>query len=203
MKNMNKCQEYNMDKLITKKLFFYNLGTTFDKNNTDLLYDCWNCNGNCCKSDLSNGLWCEDYGIVFNRDYAKNICKNHAKDGVKTSYGYYKEIFVTLPKSEWEDIIQDLQDNYGFDDYRDASINGYIPFEYSELIDDWSSYWEEPTESWYKNNMGLVSHNSIHIKTQDKLNPKTMEFISNVCYGTIEDRNLYFDKNKIEKEISL
>lgn len=44
--------------MIEKKCYFYNVGTTFDKNDFEELEDDWNCNPHCCKSDLCNGLYC-------------------------------------------------------------------------------------------------------------------------------------------------
>ena len=87
-----------------RSCYFYNIGTMYDKNNKQEIEDCWNSNPNNCKSDNLNGLWCDNYGAVFNEENVINILKNeidnYLKCGVKNAYAYYKKVDIDLPESE-------------------------------------------------------------------------------------------------------
>lgn len=170
--------------MITKKCYFYNVGTTFDKDNLTYIEDVWNSNGNCCKADLCNGLNCEGYGIEFNKDDVLNRIKDYVKNGVINTYGYIKSVNITLPEEEWNDIYKYLLDNYNFNSIDDASERGFISFNYCDLIEDYSSYWEEPDESYLKTGLHTIEENKIHILKENKLNSKTIKWINENLYGS-------------------
>ncbi len=173
--------------MITKTCYFYNVGTTFDRNNLEYLKDVWNCNGNCCKSDLCNGLNCEEYGIDFNKDDVLRYVEDYVKKGVIDTYGYIKSVDITLSEDEWNDIYKYLLKNYNFNSIEDASKRGFISFNYGDLIEDYSSYWEEPDESFLKTGLHTVEKNKIHILSENKLNKKTINWINKNLYGTVKD----------------
>ena len=173
--------------MITKTCYFYNVGTTFDKDDLKTLKNVWNCNGNCCKSDLCNGLNCENYGIVFNEAEAMNYIYQYVKNGVANTYGYIKKVDITLPNEEWKSIYDYLLKNYNFNSLEDASNNGFINFDYGELLEDYSSYWEEPDKSFYKTNQSTIEKNTIHVLREIDLNKNTIDWINKYLYGTLED----------------
>lgn len=173
--------------MIRKCCYFYNVGTTFDKENLESLRNVWNYNGNCCKSDLCNGLCCEGYGIGFNKDNVTNYVEKYVKNGVINTYGYIKSIDITLSKEDWDEIYEYLLDNYHFSSIEDASERGFISFDYGNLIEEYSSYWEEPDESFLKTGLHIIQKNKIHILKENELNPKIIEWINKNLYGTKKD----------------
>lgn len=173
--------------MITKTCYFFNVGTTFDKDDLDFLKDVWNCSVCCCKSDLCNGLYCEDYGIDFNKERAIKYVEEYVKDGVVNTYGFIKSVDITLAEEEWKNIYQYLMENYGFQSIEDASKRGFISFDYGEIIEDFSSYWEEPDESFFKSDLNTIEKNKIHIFKEEDLNPETIAWVNKHLYGTVKD----------------
>lgn len=176
-----------------KTVYFFNEGVIFDNNDKNNLHDCWNYNPFCCKSDLSNGLWCSEYGIEFNKEKIIKELKANVIDGHPLSYGYYKIKTIDIDNNLYNQIIEDLVKNYHYKNKEDAENNGFIPFEYSDLIEDYSSYWEMPTESWLKDENGVVRYNELQVKKQFELNPDIMNYINKELYGEV---------TKAEKEIN-
>lgn len=174
---------------IKRKCYFINCGTTFDKDDKEKLFDCWNCNGNCCKSDLCNGLWCEDYGIFFNKRVAEDYIREYVKNGVPTTYGYLKEIDVDLSKDTWENIEQYLIDNYGYDNLDEVHNSGFISFDFAEIIDEFSSYWEQPDISYFKKDNEILK-NVLIVKKQEELNSEIMDWINKELYNEKSDENI-------------
>lgn len=172
--------------MIEKKCYFFNVGFMFDKDNKKDLKECWNCNGNCCKSDLCNGLWCEDYGIDFNREGVIELIKEHVEESGAGGFGYIKSIDIKLPKEVWHNIFKKLIDNYNYDSIQDAKINGFIPYEFVDIIGDYSSYWEEPDISFMKVNNKIVK-NQLHILKENELNSDTINWINKELYGIEKD----------------
>lgn len=147
--------------LIIRPCYFFNVGVTFDINDFDSAYDVWGCNGNACRSDIINGLSCENYGINFNEDMTRNYIKEYVKRGCDNTYGYMIKRNIELPQEEWEEIDEELVKNYGYDDLGDAKQNGFIPFDLAQL-EDCCSYYEQPDESYLKAGSNLLS-NKINI----------------------------------------
>lgn len=141
--------------LIIRPCYFFNVGVTFDINDFDSAYDVWGCNGNACRSDIINGLSCENYGINFNEDMTRNYIKEYVKRGCDNTYGYMIKRNIELPKEEWEEIDEELVKNYGYDDLEDAKQNGFIPFDFAQL-EDCCSYYEQPDESYLKAGPNLL-----------------------------------------------
>ena len=170
---------------MTKSCYFYNLGVLFDKNNKEDMYDCWNCNGNACKSDIANGLWCDDYGIYFDKQTALDEVSLWVENPAHkiNSYGYIKETQITMPYSSWNDMYQFLVDNYNYDSINDAKKGGFIPFDYYEIIEDNSSYWEEPDFSAIKRE-NKIEENTLHIVKEEELDPDIREYLNTKLYGT-------------------
>lgn len=175
-----------------RKCYFYNCGTVFDKNNKEYLFDCWNCNPNCCKSDLCNGLWCEDYGIYFNKKMTEDVIKEYVKNGVVSTYGFLKEVEIDLEENLWNEIDKYLIDNYGFDSMSEVRKKGFISFDFGELIEDFSSYWEQPDISYLKKDYESILRNLIEIRKEEELNQETISWINN---------NLYHQSQNVEKEM--
>lgn len=176
--------------MITKTCYFYNLGVTFDKDDFKTLKDVWNCNGNCCKSDLCNGLSCEDYGINFNYDETIKEIKKYVEDGMVNSYGYIKSVDITLTVEEWNDMYKYLKDNYNFASIKDAKKHGFISFDYGDMLEDYSSYWEEPDKSFLKVDSNTIKENELHILKENELNKETISWIN---------ENLYDEKSEIKE----
>lgn len=175
--------------MIEKKCYFYNVGTTFDKNDFEELKDVWNCNPRCCKSDLCNGLYCEDYGINFNKEETIKNIKKYVEIGVNNTYGYIKEVSISLPEDLWKDIYNSLIDDYRFKNIKDAKKNGIIPYEYSEIIEDYSSYWEEPDKSFWKDN-GNIKQDIIHILKESELDSETINWVNDNLYHTLKENEI-------------
>lgn len=171
-----------------KKCYFFNIGFIFDKNNHKDLYDCWNCNQFCCKSDLCNGLWCNEYGIEFNKNNALDFIKEHVRDGGNDSYGFIKEVEIDLDSEIWQELFNNLVKNYNFENEDDAKLNGYIPYEY-ELLEDYSSYWEQPDISYLRDGENILE-NKLEILKENELNKETIEWINKELYGIKKDNNL-------------
>ncbi|MBQ4584509.1 MAG: hypothetical protein IJA94_06445 [Bacilli bacterium] len=153
----------------------------FDKNDKEKIHDCWNCNGFCCKADLCNGLWCEDYGINFNKNETDNFIKEYVKNGVEGTYGYLKEVEVDLEEDLWNDIEKDLKNNYKYDD-NDIKIKGFIPYEYSDVLEEYSSYWEQPDVSYLKQNYKILK-DVVDVKKQEELDPEIIRWVSKDLYN--------------------
>ena len=173
--------------MITKTCYFFNVGTTFDKDNLEELKDTWNCNQFCCKSDLCNGLWCEEYGIDFNKEETIKFIRNHVEESEIGGYGFIKEVDITLPKNEWNDIYKYLVKSYHYSSIKDARKNGTIPYDYYDLIEDYSSYWEEPDLSFLKVDSNDIRENQLHILKENELNPETIKWINQELYGIKAD----------------
>ena len=153
----------------------------FDKNDKEKIHDCWNCNGFCCKADLCNGLWCEDYGINFNKNETDNFIKEYVKNGVEGTYGYLKEVEVDLEEDLWNDIEKDLKNNYKYDD-NDIKIKGFIPYEYSDVLEEYSSYWEQPDVSYLKQNYKILK-DVVDVKKQEELDSEIIRWVSKDLYN--------------------
>lgn len=179
-----------------RKCYFYNVGTTFDNKDKKLLKDCWNCNGLCCRSDLANGLWCEDYGIEFSKKEAIDLIRKYVESGVENTYGYIKEVEIDLNKSDWDQIYEDLMKHYNYENIKDAKINGFIPYEYVDIINDYSSYWEQPDLSYYKDNNQILK-NKIIVKKENELNSETMDWINEKLYGIKKENNCNLEKGEL------
>lgn len=167
-----------------KKCYFFNVGTTFDKNNLDCLYDVWNYNSNCCKSDLCNGFYCENYGINFNKDKTIKEIEKYVNEGVINTYGYIKSVDIDLPEEVWKYIYQNLVKNYKFSSIKEATENGFISFDFGDIIDDYSSYWEEPDQSFLKIDANKIIKDGIHVLKEDELNPETIKWINSNLYSS-------------------
>lgn len=164
-----------------RKCYFVNAGVIFDNTNKQRLKDCWNCNPNCCKSDLCNGLWCEMYGIEFNKKTAEDELKSYVIQGCENSYAYYKEIEIDLEDDLWKDIESYLINDYNFTE-NEIKERGFIPFDFSEIIEENSSYWEQPDVSYLKQNNKILK-DVITIKKQDQLNSEIMNWINKELYN--------------------
>lgn len=175
--------------MITKTCYFFNVGFTFDKNDKEELKDTWNCNQFCCKSDLCNGLWCEEYGINFNKEETIRFIKRHVEESGIGGYGYIKSIDIPLPKDEWNKIYKNLVKNYNKNSMIDAKNNGYIPYEYVDLIEDYSSYWEEPDISFLKVDNNTIKENQLHVLKEEELNSETIEWVNRELYGIKDDKS--------------
>lgn len=173
-----------------RKCYFYNCGTTFDKNDKEYLFDCWNCNPHCCKSDLCNGLWCEDYGIYFNKQVAEDIIKEYVKNGVVSTYGFLKEVEIDLSKDLWNEIEEYLINNYGYDDISEVRKSGFISFDFAEIIDDFSSYWEQPDISYLKKDSNVILKNVIDVKKENELNKDTIDWINSNIYNQSNNKEM-------------
>ena len=159
-----------------KKCYFYNVGTIFDKNDKDKLKVVWNYNFNCCKSDLCNGLNCESYGIKFDKDNTIDYVKDYVSNGVNGTYGYIKEIDIDLEKELWDSIYDNLKKDYYLNDNK-LEKQGFIPFYFGEIIEDYSPFWEEPDISFLKKS-NSIKRNCIHINKENELNTETIKWIN-------------------------
>ena len=175
--------------MIKKTCYFYNVGVLFDKNDKKDLYNNWNCNSLCCKSDLCNGLSCEDFGINFNKKDTINEIKKYVENGVVNTYGYMKKIDVELPEDLWNEIYDLLVKNYNYNSIKEASTGGFLCYEYGEIIDDFSSYWEEPDLSFVKTIDNKIATNSFHILKEEELNKNTIDWVNRKLYGIKEEKN--------------
>lgn len=178
--------------MIEKTCYFFNVGTTFDRNNLETLKDVWNCNSNCCKADLCNGLYCEEYGIDFDKERCIKNTKKYVESGVNNTYGFVKEVKVSIPEDLWDEIYKSLVVDYHFDNVEAAKKYGYIPFDYGEIIENFSSYWEEPDLSFFKDK-NKIRKNVIHVLKESELNSETMEWVN---------KNLYYSKSEKDSEVS-
>ena len=192
-------QELNLDNellprnLITRKCYFFNVGVTFDINDFDRAYDVWNCNGNACKSDIINGLSCENYGVNFNKNMTRDYIKQYVEEGCNNTYGYIVVKNIELPQEEWNEIDEELVKNYGYDDLEDARENGFIPFDF-EQFEESCSYYEQPSESYLKTgNYFLI--NKINIYDQKTALEKNYNAVSKML------NELYDEKIGLEQEI--
>lgn len=176
--------------MVTKTCYFFNVGFTFDKDNLEELKDTWNCNQFCCKSDLCNGLWCNEYGIDFNKEKTIEFIKKHVEESEIGGYGFIKEVSITLPKKEWNNIYKYLDENYHYSSIKDARENGTIPYDYYDLIEDYSSYWEEPDISFLKEDINTIKKNQLHILKEEELNPETIKWINSELYGLKEEEEI-------------
>ena len=168
-----------------KICYFFNVGFVFDKNNKKDLYDCRNNNQFCCKSDLCNGLWCSEYGIEFNKQNALNFIKEQVENGGNDSYGFIKEVEVDLDNETWKKLFNNLVKNYNYKNLEDAQENGYIPYEYGDIIDDFSSYWEQPDISYLRDGKNILK-NKLEILKEKDLNPETIKWINEELYGIVK-----------------
>lgn len=164
-----------------RKCYFFNVGTIFDKTDKEQLHDCWNCNGFCCKADLCNGLWCEEYGINFNKKETEKFIKDYVINGVEGTYGWLKEVEVDLEEDLWNDIENYLKKNYKYNE-KDIKQRGFIPYEYGDIIEDYSSYWEQPDISYLKQNYKILQ-DVIVVKKQEELDPEIIKWVSKELYN--------------------
>ncbi len=165
-----------------KKCYFFNIGFTFDRNNKEELKETWNCCPFACYADICNGLWCEEYGIEFNKDNALNLIKEYVENGSNNTYGYIKEVNINLTNEEWKNIYNNLIKEYKYKNLKDAKQNGYIPFEFIDIINDYSSYWERPDISFIKRDNNILE-NKLEILNEKQLNKKTIKWINKELYG--------------------
>lgn len=165
--------------LVTRPCYFFNVGVVFDINDFESAYDVWNCNGNACMSDIINGLSCENYGIYFNKNVARDKVVNYVKNGINNTYGYIVEKNITLPKEEWNSIDEYLVENYDFENISDAQKNGFISFDFSELIEENSSYYEQPDESYLKKDNSIIQ-NCIKVYDKKTALEKNYEAVSKI-----------------------
>ena len=190
---------------IKKKMYFYNVGVKFDIHDKQQIYNVWNCNGNCCKSDLANGLSCEDWGVYFNKRCAVDYAKNYVKSGINQTYGYVKEIIVELEQSDWEEIRNYLITEYG---YEKEEINklGFIPWDFGNLLEEICPNWEEPTISYYKNDKGNIEKDTIHVCKEEDIDKNIMKYINEEIYGIKAKKGLVQEESKnesIEEQYSI
>lgn len=169
-----------------RKCYFTNYGVTFDKNNKEEIHDTWNCNPLCCKADLCNGLWCEDYSIDFNKDSAIKSIKEYVKNGCNNTYGYIKEVEIDLDKDTWNQIYKDLVKDYNYKNIKEAKNNGFIPYDYTDILEDNCSYWEEPDMSFLKENYE-IKENQLHIYKESELDKDIIDWVNNELYGIRKD----------------
>lgn len=170
-----------------RKCYYFCTGTTFDKNDKKVLKDCWNCNPNCCKSDLCNGLWTDDYGVLFNEEETKEKIKFSVEHGINQSFGYMKAVTIDLDEEEWNDIDSYLLENYSsFKDIEDVRKNGFLSFEYYDIIDDNTPYWEQPDVSYLKKSDGTIAKNVLEVKSEEELDSDIIKWINDSFYSTIE-----------------
>lgn len=167
-----------------RKGYFFNVGTVFDKNNKEKLHDCWNCNGFCCKADLCNGLWCEEYGIDFNKQYAENFIKEYVNNGVEGTYGFIKEVVIDEDKEVWDNIEEYLKDYYKYNK-EEIKEKGFVPYEFTDIIEDYSSYWEQPDVSYLKKDNKILK-DVINIKKQNELDSEIISWVNKTLYGEVE-----------------
>lgn len=90
----------------------------------------------------------------------------------------------------WDDIYNSLIKEYGYDNKKDAIKSGFISFEFYEIIEDYSSYWEQPDISYLKNDNSILN-NIIEIKKENELNKETIKWINEKIYNKKEDDNNY------------
>lgn len=166
---------------IKRKCYFFNVGTVFDKNDKTKLKDCWNCNGFCCKADLCNGLWCEEYGINFNKEETEKFIKEYVESGVEGTYGWLKKVDVDIEENLWNDIENYLRKNYNYNE-KEVKERGFIPYEYTDIIEESSSYWEQPDMSYLKENYKILK-DVITIKKQEELDPEIIKWVSKELYN--------------------
>ena len=100
-----------------------------------------------------------------------------------------KEIIISLPKDLWKEIYTSLVEDYRFKNIRDARNKGIIPYEYYEIIEDYSSYWEEPDISFWKDN-GNIKQNVIHVLKESELDSETMKWINDNLYYTSKENEI-------------
>lgn len=192
-------QELNLDNkllpknLIARKCYFFNVGVTFDINDFDRAYDVWNCNGNACKSDIINGLSCENYGVNFNKNITRDYIKQYVEKGCNNTYGYMVEKNVELSQEEWDEIDNFLIENYSYDNLDDVRKNGFIPFEFEQLEEN-CSYYEQPNESYLKQDNDCLM-NKINIYNRETALAKNYNAVSKIL------NKLYDEKIEFEHEI--
>lgn len=167
-----------------RKCYFFNVGTVFDKNDKAKLKDCWNCNGFCCKADLCNGLWCEEYGINFSKEETECFIKEYVETGVEGTYGFMKEVIIDEPKEVWDNIEEYLKRNYKYSK-DEIEKKGFIPYDDTDMIEDYSSYWEQPDISYLKKN-NIILKDVIEVKKQEELDPEIMSWVNKTLYGEID-----------------
>ena len=73
---------------------------------------------------------------------------------------------------------------------KDAKKHGFISFDYGDMIEDYSSYWEEPDRSFLKVDSNTIKENELHILKENELNKETISWIN---------ENLYDEKNEIKE----
>lgn len=188
-----------MDDTIKKKMYFFNVGVKFDIHDKKKIYDVWNCNGNCCKSDLANGLSCENWGVFFNKKCAEDYIKNYVKVGVNLTYGYINEIEVEIEESVWKEIKEYLIDEYHIEK-KEINKIGFIPWDFAELLEDICPFWKEADTSYYKNDNGEIEKNVLHICEENKVDKEIMNYINNKIYrnncsidSEVMDNNSWID----------
>ena len=113
------------------------------------------------------------------KDEAKNMISNYVKNGTNNSYGYIVEKNITMPKLEWDDIDKYLVDNYNFTDSDDAKENGFIPFDFANLVEEEYPYYVQPTESYLKQD-GTVVKNKINVYDKETALEKNYEAVSKI-----------------------
>lgn len=165
-----------------KKCYFYNVGVTFDRNNKEELENTWNCCPCSCYADICNGLWCEGYGIEFNKDNAINLIKEYVKCGVNNTYGYIKEVNINLAEEDWKEIYDTLIKDYKYKTLKNAEKNGYIPYDFVDIMEDYSSNWEKPDMSFIKKDNNILE-NKLEILNEKQLNKETIKWINKKLYG--------------------
>lgn len=191
-------KELNLDNkllprnLITRKCYFFNVGVTFDINDFEKAYDVWGCNGNACKSDVINGLSCENYGVNFNEEATRNYIKEYVKKGCDNTYGYMVERNIELPKEDWKEIDEELVKSYGYDNLEDAKQNGFIPFDFAQL-EDCCSYYEQPNESYLKQN-NIILKNKINVYDEKTALDKNYAAVSRILNDIYKDNNIGINK---------
>ena len=71
-----------------------------------------------------------------------------------------------------------------FSSIKEATENGFISFDFGDIIDDYSSYWEEPDQSFLKIDSNKIIKDGIHVLKEDELNTETIKWINSNLYSS-------------------
>ena len=174
-------------KNVTRTCYFYNVGVKYDKDDLELLEDIFYYNKYCTKSDLCNGLYCEDYGLDFDEKEVFDYIKQYVEEGVPNTYGFMKKVNVTLPIDTWNRIYEELKKDYDYNSIDEASQKGFISKRNKEIYYEHFLQWENPDFSYLKDTTNNIVENKLNILKEEELNPDTISWIN---------ENLYNEKTK-------
>lgn len=148
---------------ITKTVYFWSTGFQFKEDDVDRIYDEMKYNYYF-PSNLTNGLTEEDYGAFCNftldeaKEFAKNKVKNLDKDN---SFCFFIKQEFSLSEEEWNLIA----DKNGI-----INLTKFGVDKFPEFI--------EPTYSIVKNNENEFEENTIHIKTEEQIEPVIFNLVT-------------------------